>query len=77
MSTKNKSGGILNIPYIENNIKATDMEAIFWIQQIAGLDSLQLQYTQTINLVFPGIGITGKPIPVIWPHITVNTLRKV
>jgi len=33
----------------------------------------QLQYTQTINLVFPP---TGSKEPINWPHVTVNTLTK-
>jgi hypothetical protein len=78
-STKNNDGGILNIPFIQQNITATDMESTFWIETIknpkAGQpDILQLQYTQTINLVFPP---TGVKLPVIWPHVTVNTLLKV
>ncbi len=78
-STKNTDGGILNIPFIQQNIKTTDMEAIFWIEEIvnptAGQPNImQLQYTQTINLVFPP---TGQNIPVVWPHVTVNTMKKV
>jgi hypothetical protein len=78
-STKNNDGGILNIPFIQQNVRATDMEATFWIETIqnptAGQPNiLQLQYTQTINLVFPPTGIN---VPVVWPHVTVNTLTKV
>jgi len=77
MSSNNASGGILNIPFGDNVVKAVDMDATFWIQQIEGSDTLQLQYSQTINLNFPGMSFTAKPIPVIWPHVTVNTLKKV
>jgi len=79
MSSTNASGGILNIPFNKTDIKTTDMQATFYIQQIKGSKDLQLQYTQTINLVFPGLNneIPAKPIPAIWPHITVNTLTKV
>jgi hypothetical protein len=77
-STANEDGGILNIPFITDNVKATQMHGIFWIETIQGLggnpDFLQLQYTQTINLVFPP---TGKTTPVIWPHVTINTLKKI
>jgi hypothetical protein len=77
-STKNTDGGVLNIPFIQKNIKTTDMEATFWIEElpnpVAGQSNiLQLQYTQTINLVFPP---TGAKQMVVWPHVTVNTLRK-
>ena len=76
MSTKNQTGGILNIPFIKTDVQTMDMSATFWIQQIEGSDTLQLQYTQTIDLKFPGHGRNGI-IPVIWPHITINTLQKV
>jgi len=76
-STKNQDGGVLSIPFIQQNIKTTDVEATFWIETIAngvaGTETLQLQYSQTINLVFPP---TGSTAPVIWPHVTVNTLQK-
>jgi hypothetical protein len=76
-STDNKDGGILNIPFITDNVKATGLHAIFWIETIkdkAGKnDFLQLQYTQTIDLVFPP---TGKSTPIVWPHVTINTLNK-
>jgi hypothetical protein len=49
------------------------MDATFWIEKIKGSSALQMQYTQTINLVFPP---TGKAVPIVWPHITVNTLVK-
>ena len=72
--TKNPNGGILNIPFIAQNINATTLHAIFWIEQIQGQQQLQLQYTQTIGLVFPP---TGTLTPVIWPHVTINTLIKI
>jgi hypothetical protein len=50
------------------NAKATQVEATFWIETIAGAggpDKHQLQYTQTVMLDFNGIH---------WPHVTVGTL---
>lgn len=81
LSTEFDKAGILNIPFLQHNVEATKMTAIFWIQKIQGEgeggdkkpDFWQLQYTQTIDLVFP---IPGNPTPIIWPHVTVNTLRK-
>jgi hypothetical protein len=73
-NNKDAGGGILNIPFIGTNVDATAMDAIFWIETIKGKSKLQLQYTQTINLVFPPAGTAD---PVMWPHITVNTLTKV
>jgi hypothetical protein len=53
------------------NAKATEVGAMFWIETIAGTgghpDTLQLQYTQLVQLDFNGIR---------WPHVTVGTLRK-
>jgi hypothetical protein len=51
------------------NAKATEVEATFWIETIAGTgggpDKMQLQYTQRVQLDFNGIH---------WPHVTVSTL---
>jgi hypothetical protein len=53
------------------NAKATQAEATFWIETIAGTggqpDKHQLQYTQLVMLDFNGIH---------WPHVTVGTLVK-
>ena len=75
MSTRaeNSDAGILNIPFIQSNANATSMDFTFWIQTIKGQAAPQLQYTQTINLVFPP---SGTVTPVVWPHITINTLVK-
>lgn len=80
LSTKNGTGGILNIPFIQQNINTDFMTAIFWIEELANPSgpvgaNLQLQYTQTINLVFPSGGTT-KPM-INWPHVTIATLQKV
>jgi hypothetical protein len=72
-------GGTANTAFLEagsnppgGNATATDVEAIFWIETVAdpygGPDFLQLQYTQTVQLVFNKLS---------WPHISVATLRKV
>ena len=53
------------------NARATEVEATFWIETIAGTgghpDKHQLQYTQLVMLDFNGIH---------WPHVTVATLLK-
>ncbi len=68
------TGGILNIPFIQTNVTATKMNATFWLinRSKNKADDL-LQYSQTINLVFPS---SGTATPIIWPHITVNTLKR-
>ncbi len=71
-STKNGTGGILNIPFIQKNINTTLLDATFWLETLKD-GSLQLQYSQNISLVFPATGTTN---PITWPHVTVNTLQK-
>ncbi len=79
LSTNQATGGILNIPFIQKNVNTTSLDATFWIQKIknpvAGQPDIdQLQYTQTIDLVFPA---TGTSTPIVWPHITIATLKKI
>lgn len=76
MSTQNPdaTGGILNIPFIQTNVTATTMDATFWLENITGGSETELlQYSQTINLVFPPVGTVT---PIIWPHITISTLKR-
>jgi hypothetical protein len=74
----NAGGGTANTAFLVQssnppggNAKATQMEATFWIETIAGTggqpDKHQLQYTQLVMLDFNGIH---------WPHVTVGTLVK-
>ena len=77
LDTDPAPGGILNIPFLDN-VTAKSFNCIFWIERIEGdkegrHDYMQLQYTQTINLQFPP---TGGTAPIIWPHVTINTLRR-
>ncbi|MBR7800275.1 heme-binding protein [Undibacterium fentianense] len=77
LSTNNATGGILNIPFIQNNVNAVSMDCIFWIEEVQDGDAsfMQLQYTQTVNLVFPRSNDPQKT-PITWPHVDVNTMRK-
>ncbi len=77
MSSKTPTGGIHNIPFGDTVVKAVDMDATFWIESIQGQEQLQLQYSQTINLQFPGLSDKLKPIQVLWPHVTISTLTKI
>jgi hypothetical protein len=81
VSTKHtpvKGGGTANTAFLEaatsppgGNADAVEVDAIFWIETVAGSgghpDTLQLQYTQLVNLNFNGL---------TWPHVTVATLKK-
>jgi hypothetical protein len=63
-------GGILNTPFVQANANATRLTATFWIETVQRPDGshfLQLQYTQTVLLVFSGV---------VWPHVSVGTLIK-
>jgi len=63
-------GGIVNIPFVQANANATQMNAIFWLETVQnknGSTFLQLQYTQTVLLNYLGLS---------FPHITVSTLVK-
>jgi hypothetical protein len=71
-------GGTANTAFLTSstnsgvgNARATQVEATFWIETIAGTGGqpakLQLQYTQLVMLDFNGIH---------WPHVTVGTLVK-
>jgi hypothetical protein len=77
-SSINAGGGTANTAFLATsgnppggNAKATQAQATFWIETIAGTggqpDKHQLQYTQLVMLDFNGIH---------WPHVTVGTLVK-
>jgi hypothetical protein len=74
-------GGIVNIPFIQQNANATNFSATFWIETVmdeaAGVQFDQLQYSQQTNLAFVKCGTQcsdegdGR---IVWPHVNVNTL---
>jgi hypothetical protein len=82
VSTKHEpvpGGGTSNTAFLEaatnppgGNATAVSVDAIFWIETVAdprgGPDTLQLQYTQTVQLVFNKL---------TWPHISVATLKEI
>ena len=73
------SGGILNIPFVDQNANATEFACTYWIETIqdqeTGDQVVQLQYTQQTNIEFlPQFGNPDELI--MWPHVNVNTLRK-
>lgn len=76
MSVSTYNGGhIGNIPFMEAHANVVSFETTFWIEYFKssgdGDGEIQLQYSQTINMTFPGVG--GG---IIFPHVTVNTLRR-
>lgn len=79
MSSKNKTGaqgGILNVPFVNRFVPTVEMNTNMWIETIVedGKEILQLQYEQVIFFEFD-FGDDGGTTS--WPHIQVNTLRKI
>jgi hypothetical protein len=73
-----KGGGTANTAFLGSaanppggNANAVEVDATFWIETVKGVagkpDTLQLQYTQLVQLDFNGLR---------WPHVTVATLHK-
>ncbi len=75
LSTQN-GGGIVNIPFVEQNANATAFNATFWLERVkhpqTGDVHDQLQYSQQTNLEF--LTKEGGQGLVMWPHVNVNTL---
>lgn len=81
ISTKHnpiKGGGTANTAFLAagsnppgGNANAVEVDATFWIEKLPGTgggpDTLQLQYSQLVQLDFNGLR---------WPHVTVATLHK-
>ncbi len=62
---------LVNIPFVNKNAKATQLDAIFWVEIVErpnGATFVQLQYVQRVILDFVGIH---------WPHISVATLKRI
>lgn len=79
MSSRNKTGaqgGILNVPFVNRFVPTVEMNMRMWIETIVedGKEILQLQYEQIIFFEFH-FGDDGGTTS--WPHIQVNTLRKI
>lgn len=79
LSTKNGTGGLLSIPFVGGGfdgtqLNATDMTVDYWISKVKGTGEIRIQYAQNINIVFPSK--LDPSLPIIWPHVGLNTLRK-
>lgn len=75
VSTAN-SGGIVNIPFVNQQANTTLFSSVFWIETIGSGDNavMQLQYKQQTNIEFVKQQETGHVI--VWPHVNTNTMRK-
>jgi hypothetical protein len=72
--------GINNVPFVVNQANASEMQATFFIHELAETDAsgkpkLVLQYAQIVQLDFlPRFdGGAGR---IQWPHVSINTLEK-
>ena len=78
LSSKNKTGaqgGVLNVPFVTRFVPTVEVNFRMWIETVVedGKEILQLQYEQIIFFEFD-FGDDGGTTS--WPHIQVNTLRK-
>ena len=78
LSSENATGGVLNTPFITANVNVPKMTCDFWLEEIldsnGNVTKTQLQYSQTIDIVFPPTTDPTGPA-FIWPHIDINTLQ--
>src|SRR6185503_15328973 len=77
VDTANKGGNISNIPFVDEHVNPSRFQSTFWIEDVEadGVNFKQLQYSQQADLNF--IKKTNLPGDILWPHVNVNTLRKV
>ena len=78
---------ISNVPFVKRAANVTEMHATFWIMELEKTDSCAdpefvMQYSQTVYLEFFDSPLGekdkhGKPLRIRWPHVSINTLRKV
>lgn len=78
VDTKIGGGATANINFEQDHAEVAQYKATYWIEDNGSGNFAQLQYSQTIMLTIPVTfpGAPG-PVPITFPHVTVNTLRKV
>ena len=69
VSTRNPGGAVTNIVFERKRANVTAFSTTFWLETLSD-DSLQLQYSQTIEM-------TLMQQNVVFYHIDANTLTKV
>ena len=79
LSSKMKTGaqgGILNVPFVNRFVPTVEVDMSMWVETVIedGKEILQLQYEQIVFFEFD-FGNDGGTTS--WPHIQVNTLRKI
>lgn len=78
MNSKMKTGaqgGIINVPFVTRFVPTVEVDFNLWIETVVenGKEIIQLQYEQIVFFEFD-FGNDGGTTS--WPHIQVNTLRK-
>jgi len=77
---------ISNISFIKREANVTEMHATFWVMELENDDpcadpEFVMQYSQTVYLEFFYSPVDkdaeGRPRRIRWPHVSINTLRKV
>ena len=75
-----QSGGVSNIPFVEKQADAAKVTSTFWIHELKEPEEdgnkFVLQYLQDVSLDFLP-RLDQPPGLIRWPHISINTLRKV
>lgn len=77
-----QDAGVVNIPFVVKQAEPVSMKSTFWIQELkekdeCGHPQLRLQYSQIVMLDFFRPREDGHPDRARWPHISINTLKKV
>ena len=76
---------ISNAPFVKREANVTEIHATFWIMELEPTNACEppefvMQYSQTVYLEFFNSPVDkddkGNPRRIRWPHISINTLRK-
>jgi hypothetical protein len=77
--TTENGGGILSIPFVEENARTPTFRCRYWIETVEDPTThdqfMQLQYWQETDMFFLTDDKTPAQ-PINWPHVQVNTLVK-
>ena len=79
VDTTVQDAGVRNIPFVVKQADADSMKSTFWVMEVENADGkteLMLQYSQVVSIDFfeRKDGVAGK---IRWPHVSINTLKKV
>ena len=77
--TKRQDGGVTNLPFVVREAEPVSTNSTFWIQETknGGKHEIWMQYSQVVMMDFFRPREDQVPGRAEWPHISINTLRKV